>query len=74
LRNPSIINFLDGCAISIPCHEASKAPVGIMLCGIGGADDRSLLATAMDGGNGSRRMFQTTPAFDTSMYVRNAGR
>ena len=46
LRNPSIVNFLDGCAISIPCHETGQAPVGLMLCGVGGAD-RSLLATAV---------------------------
>jgi aspartyl-tRNA(Asn)/glutamyl-tRNA(Gln) amidotransferase subunit A len=45
LRNPSIINFLDGCAISIPCNEAGNAPVGMMLCGVGGAD-RKLLAAA----------------------------
>ena len=27
LRNPSIANFLDRCAISIPCHRAGGAPV-----------------------------------------------
>jgi aspartyl-tRNA(Asn)/glutamyl-tRNA(Gln) amidotransferase subunit A len=31
LRNPSVVNFLDGCAISIPCHRAGDAPVGLML-------------------------------------------
>ena len=31
LRNPAIINFLNGCALSIPCHPAGSAPVGFML-------------------------------------------
>ncbi|MHB2009138.1 MAG: amidase [Acidobacteriaceae bacterium] len=31
LRNPSIFNFLDGCALSIPCHLPGEAPVGLML-------------------------------------------
>lgn len=31
LRNPAIINFLNGCALSIPCHPADSAPVGFML-------------------------------------------
>jgi len=40
LRNPSIANFLDGCAISLPCHRAGDAPVGLMLFGAHGADRR----------------------------------
>ena len=31
LRNPSVVNLLDGCAISIPCHTAGELPVGLML-------------------------------------------
>jgi aspartyl-tRNA(Asn)/glutamyl-tRNA(Gln) amidotransferase subunit A len=31
LRNPSMINFLDGCAISIPCHDPGAAPAGLMI-------------------------------------------
>ena len=31
LRNPTLINFLDGCAISLPCHRPGEAPVGLML-------------------------------------------
>lgn len=42
LRNPAIINFLDGCAISIPCHRAGEAPVGLMLAGFAGQDHRLL--------------------------------
>ena len=26
LRNPTLINFLDGCAVSLPCHRAGEAP------------------------------------------------
>lgn len=42
LRNPSVINFLDGCAISLPCHEHNKAPVGLMIAAPGGQDERIL--------------------------------
>jgi Asp-tRNA(Asn)/Glu-tRNA(Gln) amidotransferase A subunit family amidase len=31
LRNPSVVNLLDGCAISIPCHAAGELPTGLML-------------------------------------------
>jgi aspartyl-tRNA(Asn)/glutamyl-tRNA(Gln) amidotransferase subunit A len=31
LRNPSVINMLDGCAISIPCHLPGELPVGLMI-------------------------------------------
>ena len=31
LRNPSVVNMLDGCAISIPCHAAGELPVGLMI-------------------------------------------
>lgn len=31
LRNPSTVNMLDGCAISIPCHEPGELPVGMMI-------------------------------------------
>jgi len=40
LRNTSVINFLDGCALSIPMHETGGAPTGLMLCGLNGADAR----------------------------------
>ena len=50
LRNPSIINFLDGCAISIPCHEPQSAPVGITIFGLRGSDRRLLaIAGAVEG-------------------------
>jgi aspartyl-tRNA(Asn)/glutamyl-tRNA(Gln) amidotransferase subunit A len=46
LRNTSIANFLDGCAISLPCHRAGEAPVGLMLFGQHGADRRLLAMSA----------------------------
>ena len=33
LRNPALGNFLDRCAISLPCHTPGEAPVGLMLMG-----------------------------------------
>lgn len=45
LRNPSVANFLDGCAISLPVHRPGEPPVGLMLIGRRGSDDR-LLAIA----------------------------
>lgn len=45
LRNPSVVNFMDGCAISIPCHEPGEAPVGLMVATLGGRDPQ-LLAIA----------------------------
>ena len=43
LRNPTFINFLDGCALSLPCHRSGEAPVGLMLAGAGGRD-RAILS------------------------------
>lgn len=40
LRNTSIINMLDGCAISLPCQPAGKAPVGLSLASVHGDDSR----------------------------------
>jgi aspartyl-tRNA(Asn)/glutamyl-tRNA(Gln) amidotransferase subunit A len=31
LRNPSAINLLDGCALSLPCHAPHELPVGLMV-------------------------------------------
>ncbi len=38
LRNSTLINFLDGCALSLPCHRKGDAPVGLMLAAPGGRD------------------------------------
>lgn len=45
LRNPSIINMIDGCAVSLPVHKPGEAPVGLMAAALGGRD-RELLAIA----------------------------
>jgi aspartyl-tRNA(Asn)/glutamyl-tRNA(Gln) amidotransferase subunit A len=42
LRNHGLINFLDGCAVSLPCHAKGSAPVGLMVCGTAGTDRRIL--------------------------------
>ncbi len=31
LRNPSAVNMLDGCALSLPCHAPGQMPVGLMV-------------------------------------------
>lgn len=31
LRNTSVVNTLDGCALSLPCHLAGELPVGLMV-------------------------------------------
>ncbi len=40
LRNPAVINFLDGCAISLPMTKPPAAPTGLMLACPGGSDGR----------------------------------
>ena len=42
LRNPSVVNMLDGCAITLPCHQGTELPVGLMIWGPALADDRIL--------------------------------
>lgn len=46
LRNPSVVNFLDRCALTLPCHAPGDAPVGFTLMGehLG---DRRLLAIGL---------------------------
>jgi aspartyl-tRNA(Asn)/glutamyl-tRNA(Gln) amidotransferase subunit A len=31
LRNPATINFMNGCAISVPCHKPGAPPAGLMI-------------------------------------------
>jgi aspartyl-tRNA(Asn)/glutamyl-tRNA(Gln) amidotransferase subunit A len=45
LRNCGLINFLDGCAATVPRHEPDTAPVGLMICGTA-LNDRHVLAVA----------------------------
>ena len=49
LRNCTLINMIDGCAISLPCHREGEVPVGLMLASSGGADRRIFeLAAGME--------------------------
>jgi aspartyl-tRNA(Asn)/glutamyl-tRNA(Gln) amidotransferase subunit A len=49
LRNCTLINMIDGCSISLPCHREDEVPVGLMLAAAGGEDRRIFeLAAAME--------------------------
>ncbi len=49
LRNCTLINMLDGCAISLPAHRDGEVPVGLMLASSGGSDRRIFeLAAGME--------------------------
>jgi aspartyl-tRNA(Asn)/glutamyl-tRNA(Gln) amidotransferase subunit A len=49
LRNCTLINMIDGCAISLPAHREGEAPVGLMLAASGGLDRRIFeLAAGME--------------------------
>jgi len=46
LRNVGVVNFLDGCAVTLPCHAPGSAPVGLSVFGAAMADRRVLAAAA----------------------------
>ena len=49
LRNCTLINMIDGCAISLPGHREGEVPVGLMLAASGGSDRRIFeLAAAIE--------------------------
>jgi len=54
LRNCTLINMMDGCAISLPCHREGEAPVGFMLAGSAGSD---------------RRIFEMAAAVEAAIHV-----
>ncbi|MGH8764545.1 MAG: amidase [Burkholderiales bacterium] len=45
LRNTGLVNFLDGCAATLPCQAPGAGPVGLMVCGVT-LSDRHVLAVA----------------------------
>jgi aspartyl-tRNA(Asn)/glutamyl-tRNA(Gln) amidotransferase subunit A len=50
LRNCTLINTMDGCAISVPAQREGEVPVGLMLAASGGSDRRIFeLAAGMEG-------------------------
>ncbi len=55
LRNTAWVNMMDGCALTLPCHKAGKAPVGLQLIGRHGADHAVLaLGAACEAALGAR--------------------
>jgi aspartyl-tRNA(Asn)/glutamyl-tRNA(Gln) amidotransferase subunit A len=49
LRNPTVANFFDLCAVTLPVHRAGELPVGLTLVGPHGGDHRLLaLAAALE--------------------------
>ena len=47
LRNTAWVNFMDGCALTLPCHPPGEAPVGLQLVGRHG-QDHAILALGID--------------------------
>jgi aspartyl-tRNA(Asn)/glutamyl-tRNA(Gln) amidotransferase subunit A len=47
LRNPSVVNMLDGCAISLPCHVPGDLPSGLMIWQ-GSMHDDAILNIALE--------------------------
>jgi aspartyl-tRNA(Asn)/glutamyl-tRNA(Gln) amidotransferase subunit A len=49
LRNTSLFNLLNGCAITLPCHAPGEAPVGLSMAALGARDARILsIALALE--------------------------
>ena len=49
LKSAGLINFVDGCAITLPIHAPGDAPVGLSLAAAGGSDEALLrLAFAVE--------------------------
>jgi len=46
LRNVGVVNFLDGCAATLPCRAPGSAPVGFSVFGAAMSDHRVLAAAA----------------------------
>jgi Asp-tRNA(Asn)/Glu-tRNA(Gln) amidotransferase A subunit family amidase len=45
LRNPSVVNMLDGCALSLPCQAPGQLPVGLMVWSSAMQDDTVLVVS-----------------------------
>jgi aspartyl-tRNA(Asn)/glutamyl-tRNA(Gln) amidotransferase subunit A len=56
LRNPSVVNFLDRCAATLPIQQPGMMPVGLMVVGEHGGDRRLLaVASAVEAAIAARR-------------------
>lgn len=50
LRNTGLINMLDGCAATVPCHKSDEPPIGLSIAGMAGSDRKILeVAIAIEG-------------------------
>jgi len=47
LRNPSVVNLLDGCALSLPCQVSGEMPVGLMVWSHA-MQDNTVLAASLE--------------------------
>jgi aspartyl-tRNA(Asn)/glutamyl-tRNA(Gln) amidotransferase subunit A len=47
LRNPTLINMIDGCAITLPMHAEGEAPSGLSIAGLSNRD-QDILAIASE--------------------------
>jgi Asp-tRNA(Asn)/Glu-tRNA(Gln) amidotransferase A subunit family amidase len=55
LRNTSVVNMLDGCALSLPCHTPGQLPVGLMVWSTAMRDDTVLdISLALEAALSSR--------------------
>ncbi len=62
LRNPSLINILDGCAISVPCHQSGELPVGLTVAGLAMTDAKLIaIAQMIEDLLGKRNEFTMAP-------------
>ena len=64
LRNCTLINMIDGCAISLPAHREGEVPVGLMLAAAGGSDRRIL---------NSRPEWRASSVFDLTFTIDAQG-
>lgn len=48
-QNTNVVNMLDGCALSLPCHNADELPMGLMVWHLALHDDDVLnISTAIE--------------------------
>jgi aspartyl-tRNA(Asn)/glutamyl-tRNA(Gln) amidotransferase subunit A len=46
LRNCGVANFMDACAVTLPCHAEGEGPVGLSVLGVALSDRRTLAVAA----------------------------
>lgn len=73
LRNSSLVNLFDGCALSIPCHEPGSAPVGLTIAGTQNNDRQGPGDRSCPGRSHQRHSAQIAPARVARRSRRAAG-